>query len=43
MEKKETCMICGEEHGPDDVHKVHIKGKPKKICKECVMAIKGLV
>jgi len=43
MKRKETCIVCGEEHGLDDVREVHIKGKFKKICKECVMAIKGLV
>jgi hypothetical protein len=42
MKKNTTCIVCGEEHGLDDVHEININGKSKKICKECVMAIKGL-
>jgi hypothetical protein len=37
-----VCMVCGEEHGLDDIHLVEIKGKMRKICAECVLAIKGL-
>jgi hypothetical protein len=42
MEKKHVCLVCGEEHGFDDIHHMKIKGKTKKICKECATAIKGL-
>ena len=36
------CCVCGEEHGLDDIHHVEMKGESRKICKECVMVIKGL-
>ena len=36
-----TCCVCGEEHGLDDINHIEIKGEQKKICKECVAAIKG--
>lgn len=42
MEGKHVCIVCGEEHGFDDVHIVNINGKDKKICKGCATAIKGL-
>ena len=37
-----VCLVCGEEHGLDEIHFVETKGGIKKICAECVMAIKGL-
>ena len=37
----EVCCVCGEEHGLDDINHVEIKGKEKKICKQCATAIKG--
>jgi len=38
-----VCCCCGEDHGLDDIKEVQLKGKTKKICTECVTAIKGLV
>jgi hypothetical protein len=43
MDNKYMCSICGELHSADEMHDVNIKGKLKKICKECATAIKGLV
>ena len=42
MQEKYVCIVCGEEHGLDDIHHIKIKGKTKKICKGCASAIKGL-
>ena len=42
IDKKHVCLVCGEEHGFDDIHIINIKGKPRKICKGCATAIKGL-
>jgi len=36
------CDVCGKEHGLDDLEEYKIKGKVRKICKECVTAIKGI-
>jgi hypothetical protein len=36
-----TCCVCGEEHGLDDIHHIETKKGKRKICKECVAAIKG--
>jgi len=41
--KKQVCIVCGEEHGLDDIHIIKINGKDKKICKGCATSIKGLV
>jgi len=41
MEEGHVCLVCGEEHGLDDIYHIEIKGKTKKICKGCVTAIKG--
>ena len=38
-----VCLVCGEEHGLDDIHHIEIKGETKKICKGCAAAIKGFV
>ena len=38
-----TCCVCGEEHGLDDIEHIEIKGKKRKICKECATAIKGII
>jgi hypothetical protein len=38
-----VCLVCGEEHGLDDIHTLEIKGKMKKICKGCAAAIKGII
>jgi len=35
------CLVCGEEHGFDDIHTIEINGETKKICKGCAAAIKG--
>jgi hypothetical protein len=43
IEEKHVCIVCGEEHGLEDIHIVKINGKNKKICKGCATAIKGLV
>lgn len=42
MEEKHFCIVCGEEHGFDDIHELEINGETKKICKGCATAIKGL-
>ena len=42
MDEKHTCLVCGEEHGLDNIHILTIKGKRRKICKDCATAIKGL-
>ena len=36
------CLVCGEEHGFDDIHCIDINGEEKKICKGCATAIKGI-
>ena len=41
MKDKHVCLVCGGEHGLDDIHHIQIKGSIKKICKGCVTAIKG--
>jgi hypothetical protein len=43
--KKEygVCCVCGEEHGLGDLHDIQLKKENKKICKECVDIIHGLV
>ena len=38
-----VCLVCGEEHGLDDIHEMEINGETKKICKGCVAAIKGII
>jgi hypothetical protein len=43
MDDKYLCSICGEAHDEDEMHELTIKGKPKKICKQCATAVKGLV
>jgi len=43
MEEKHICLVCGEEHGFNDIHTIEIKGKQKKICKGCATSIKGLM
>jgi hypothetical protein len=37
------CLVCGEEHGLDDIHTIEIHGQSKKICKGCASAIKGII
>jgi len=37
----EKCMICSCEFEEEDIRHIPIKGKPKKICEECIAAIKG--
>ena len=43
MDDKYLCSICGEAHDENEMHELTIKGKSKKICKQCATAIKGLV
>ena len=43
MTEPNVCCCCGEEHGFDDLYDVKIKGKDKKICKECATSVKGLI
>jgi len=43
MEEGPVCLVCGEEHGFDDIHELEIKGKTRKICKGCAAAIKGII
>jgi hypothetical protein len=43
MDSKHTCLVCGEEHGLDDIHELDINGENKKICKGCATAIKGII
>jgi hypothetical protein len=38
----EKCEVCGCEVEEEHLKHIPIKGKQKKICKECVTAIKGL-
>jgi hypothetical protein len=35
------CDVCSYEFEEEKIKHVHVKGKSKKICKECVTAIKG--
>jgi len=37
------CCVCGEEHGLDEIEHIETKSGPRKICKECVTAIKGFI
>ena len=37
------CVVCACEVEEEKIKHVKVKGKVKKICKECVTAIKGLV
>ena len=36
------CDVCGEDIPEEKTKHVHIKGKTKRVCEECVTAIKGL-
>ena len=36
------CDLCGKEIPEGKLHHVHIKGDAKKVCMECVTAVKGL-
>jgi hypothetical protein len=36
------CAICACEAEEEEMHQVKVKGKVKKICEQCVTAIKGL-
>ncbi len=39
-----VCCVCGEEHHEEEhMHDVKIKGETKKVCNECLTAIKGLI
>jgi len=38
----EKCVVCDCELEEEKIRHIKIKGKPKKICQECVTAIKGL-
>lgn len=42
-EKYDICCVCGEEHGLDAMHRIQVKKREKKICKECTDIIHGLV
>ncbi|HUT00322.1 MAG TPA: hypothetical protein VMY59_08405 [Candidatus Thermoplasmatota archaeon] len=35
------CDVCSCEFKEEKIKHIHVKGKPKKICQECVAAIKG--
>jgi hypothetical protein len=37
------CAVCGCDVEEGHLHHVKVKGKIKKICEQCVTAIKGLV
>jgi len=46
MEEKQDelyCCVCGEKHSQDTIKEIEIKGEAKKICRECVDTIHGLV
>lgn len=43
MEKSCTCCICESECKMNQVKQFKRKGKIKKICTECVTAIKGMI
>jgi hypothetical protein len=38
-----VCCVCGEEHGLDEIEHIETKSGPRKICKECAAAIKGIL
>jgi hypothetical protein len=42
-EKHDICCVCGEEHGLDSLQTIPIRPRQKKICKECVDIIHGLI
>jgi hypothetical protein len=42
MSGMEKCVVCNCELEEEKIRHIKIKGKPKKICQECVTAIKGL-
>jgi hypothetical protein len=42
MTKSCKCIVCGTDCEKEEVKRIEIKGKTKDICKECVVAIKGL-
>jgi hypothetical protein len=36
------CVVCSCEFKDEEkIKHIHIKGQPKKICEECIAAIKG--
>ena len=35
------CAVCNCEIEEEKIHHIPVKGKSKKICQECVSAIKG--
>jgi hypothetical protein len=39
----EKCVVCNNACEEHTLRHIQIKGKPKKICQECVAAIKGIV
>jgi hypothetical protein len=36
------CAVCACEVGDEELEHIEVKGKVKKVCQECVTAIKGL-
>jgi hypothetical protein len=42
-EKHNICSVCGEEHRLDNLHRIQVKKREKKICKECTDIIHDLV
>jgi hypothetical protein len=46
MEKKgetDRCVCCGQEYRTEDTFEFLVKGRPKRICKECADIVHGLV
>lgn len=37
-----VCCVCGTECSENKIRHINIRGKIRKICKECATAIKGL-
>jgi len=42
MEECHVCCVCGMKCSENKIRHIDIKGKTRKICKECATAIKGL-
>ena len=43
IDETHKCLVCGEEHGLDDIHTFEMKGQTKKICQECLDVIHGII
>jgi hypothetical protein len=41
MKTMVKCVVCNCEFEKEKIKHIPVKGKPKKICQECIAAIKG--